>query len=280
MNAAGTRGLRLVVAVALATGAAAAAAGLFWTPPGEISPAPDLYGQGLYRRDTPFNAGGALGADLITLGVVLPAALWALAGPLERPRRLVLSVALAWMLYLGASLSFGAIAFNEAFPLYVLMTPLSALGLVLSLRGADWAATPRWLPAFLLACGLVTGAAWSLLLWLEMAAGAYPPLTYYTARTTYALDLGLIAPGCIAAAVGLWRDQSWGMALAVPLLAIAALLLPMMLAQTIMQLRAGVAFGPEAAAPLIGFSLLSAGAVYFLWRLARRTPASGASTAE
>jgi hypothetical protein len=149
------------------------------------------------------------------------------------------------------------------------MMPISALGLALALKPLATTRTPRWLPGFLLACGLVTGAAWSLLLWLEISAGAYPPSSYYTVRTTYALDLGLIAPGCIAASVGLRRGRLWGMVLAIPLLAIAALLLPMMLAQTIMQLRAGVAFGPEAAAPLAGFTLVSVGAAWFLWRLAR-----------
>ncbi len=263
--------IRIVALLAVAVGSLAAVAGLFWTPPGEMPPASDLYGEGLYRRDSPFNAGGAQGADLVTLILIAPAALWALVGSLTQPRRMVLGVVLSWTLYLGVSLSFGAIAFNEAFPLYVLMMPLSGLGLALALRDIVRTEPPRWLPHFLLACGLVTGLAWSLLLWLEMAAGAFPPQSYYTARTTYALDLGLIAPGCVAAAVGLWHGRPWGMVLAVPLLAIAALLLPMMLAQTIMQLRAGVAFGPEAAAPLAGFSLLSAGAAWFLWTLTRRT---------
>lgn len=263
--------IRIVTLLAIAAGSVAAVAGLFWTPPGGMPPAPHLYGTGLYRRDTPFTAGGAQGADLVTLVLVLPAALWAVVGPLTRSRRLVLALAMSWTLYLGVSLSFGSVAFNEAFPLYVLMMPLPAVGLVLTLRDIDLAATPRWLPAFLLACGLVTGLAWALLLWLEMAAGAYPPRGYYTVRTTYALDLGLIAPGCVAAAVGLWRGRSWATALAIPLLSIAALLLPMMLAQTAMQLRAGVAFGPEAAAPLVGFSVVSAGAAWFLWALARGT---------
>ena len=43
----------------------------------------------------------------------------------------------------------------------------------------------------------------------------------------------------------------------------------MMIAQTIMQLRLGVEFGPEAAAPMLGFSLISAGAAYFLWQYAK-----------
>lgn len=269
--------LRIAAIAAISLGCVAAAAGLFWTPPGGMAVTPELYGEGLYRRDTPFTAGGVQGADLVTLILILPAGLWAVAHPLTRPRLLVLAVALSWLLYLGVSLSFGAVAFNEAFPLYVLMIPLSALGLVLALDRIGQPATPRWLAVFLLACGLITGAAWSLLLWFEMAAGLYPPQSYYTVRTTYALDLGLIAPGCIAAATGLRRRRPWGMALAVPLLAIAALLLPMMLAQTVMQVRAGVSFGAEAAAPLLGFSLLSAGAAYFLLRLACGTAPRGAA---
>lgn len=268
MTGAEKNGLRGVGVVALAIGAAAAAAGLFWTPPGEVPASPELFGHGLYRRDTPFNAGGAQGADLLTLFVVVPAALWALAGRLDRRRLLLLAAAHSWLLYLGVSLSFGAIAFNEAFPLYVLLTPLSALGLILALQDLGAPAAPPWLPVFLVTCGLLTGAAWSLLLWMEMATGAFPPVTYYTARTTYALDLGVIAPGCIAAAVGLWRCRGWGVKLAVPLLAVAALLLPMMMLQTAMQLRAGVGFEPEAAVPLIGFTVVSVGAAYFLWKLA------------
>lgn len=261
--------LRITAFLALTLGVIGAVAGLFWTPPGNVPPDPELYGSGLYRRDTPFTAGGAQGADIVTLVLILPAALWGLGGRLGRVRLLILAVALSWVLYLAVSLSFGATAFNEAFPLYVLMMPLAMLGLALVLVRIDDVAVPRLLPAFLMVCGLVTGAAWSLLLWMEMVAGAYPPQSYYTSRTTYALDLGVIAPGCIAAAVGHWRGRSWAMALCIPLLSVAALLLPMMLVQTVMQFRAGVAFGPEAAAPLVGFSLVSAGAVYFLQRLAR-----------
>ena len=149
---------------------------------------------------------------------------------------------------------------------------MAALGVTLSLGTLELRSPPPYLPAFLMACGVVTGAVWSLLLWLEMSSGAYPPATHNTARTTYALDIGVIAPGCIAAAVGLWRGRVWGYWLGVPLLVIAALLLPMMATQTIMQLRAGVSFGPEAAAPFLGFGLLSGGAIWFLARLAHPIP--------
>jgi hypothetical protein len=59
----------------------AAMAGLFWTPSNDVVLKSELYGLGLYRRDTPFVAGGSQGSDLFSLFVVLPlAACYALDG--------------------------------------------------------------------------------------------------------------------------------------------------------------------------------------------------------
>ncbi len=261
--------LRWATGIALLLAGLAALAGLFWSPPGALLSAPDLYGQGLYRRDTSFVAGASQGADLLSLVVVIPAALWAVLRSSRATARIVLIGAHAWLLYMAGGYALGAVAFNEAFPLYVALIPASAAGLVLALNTLGAVTGPRGLAVFLIGCGLVTGLAWSFLLWLEMSAGAYPPATYYTVRTTYALDLGVIAPGCLAAGLALRNGWSWWPRLAVPLLGIAALLLPMMVLQTGMQLRAGVTFGPEAAVPFFGFGLVSTGAVWALWRLAR-----------
>ena len=267
-SGAGTASLRPASALAVVLGAAMAWLGMVWTPLAEVAAPIELYDTGLYRRDTPFVAGGAQGSDLLTLLAVAPAMLWSLAGPLDRMRTLVLAAGHTWLLYLAASLSLGAVAFNEAFPLYVALMPVSLAGLTLSLARLPYLPTPRWLPAFLVGCGIVTGLVWALLLFFEMAGGEYPPASYYTSRTTYALDLGLIAPGCIAAGLGLHRGRRRAQWLAVPLLCFAGLLLPMMALQTLMQLRAGVSFGPEAVAPFAGFGLVSGGAAWFLWRLA------------
>jgi hypothetical protein len=237
--------------------------------------APGLHGHGLYRRDTPFVAGGAQGTDILTLTMIAPATLCALVGPLSLRRLVVLVAAQSWFLYLNLSLAFGAVAFNEAFPLYTALFPLAMVGLALCLRRLGLPYCPRALPAFLAACGIVTGAVWALLLGAEMRSGSFPPDSYYTVRTTFALDLGIVAPGCLASALALHKRWRWGMPLGLPLLSIAALLLPMMIAQTMMQLRAGVVFGPGAAAPLIGFGLLSGGALFFLWRVTR--PGTGAT---
>ena len=86
-----SNGLRTVSAIVAALGAAVALAGLSWTPPGALPDHAALYGQGLYRRDTPFNAGGAQGSDILTLMLVLPAMLWAMVGRLCPLRRIVLA---------------------------------------------------------------------------------------------------------------------------------------------------------------------------------------------
>lgn len=255
--------LRALSGLTLLLGMATALLGLFWEP-ASAGPTTGLHGRGLYWRDTPFVAGGAMGSDVLGLLLILPAGLWAILRPADVPRRLVLIVVHTWWLYLSASLAFGAIAFNEAFVLYVALMPLSLWALLLAMRTLRFETVPRGLPSYLIAAGLVTGLAWGILLWLEMTSGAFPPEAYYTVRTTYAADLGLIAPGCIAAGLGIARHQPWATRLGLPLLALAALLLPMMAAQTAMQLTVGVAFGSEAAAPFLGFGLISLGAAVYL----------------
>lgn len=123
------------------------------------------------------------------------------------------------------------------------------------------------LGAFLAASGIVTAAVRSPLLGQELPAGiARAP---YAVRTTSALDLGLIAPLCLAAARGVGAGAGWAMRLVVPLPGLEALLLPLMAAQTAMQLRPDMTFGREAAAPFLGFGFLSGPTVLFLRRAPR-----------
>ncbi len=262
------RTLRVVSLVVLLLGTGAAFAGLLWSP-ADLPATPGLHGQGLYWRDTAFVAGGSQGSDLLSLILILPLGVWAIAASRDSLQRLGLVVVHTWWLYLSASLAFGAIAFNELFPLYVVLMPASAVALLLALNGLGVSKVPRGMPVFLVGCGILTGLSWAILLWLEMTSGAFPPATYYTVRTTYTIDLGIIAPACIAAGLALANGWRWGTGLALPLVAFAALLLPMMVLQTVMQIRVGVAFGPEAAVPFIGFTLVSVGATWFLIQTAR-----------
>jgi len=266
--------LRIVTGAAIILSALAAMTGLFWSPSDGALLTPELYGSGLYRRDTPFVAGGSKGSDIFTLFIVLPLATWcALTGVTTRRHFMIITVADAWWLYLSISLAFGSVAFNEALPVYIAMLPVSLIGLATALPRLRIPNAPCLLALFLVFCGVTTAGAWTFLLWIEMAAGQFPPTTYYTVRTTYALDLGLIAPGCVAAGLAVWKRWAFWPYLSVPLLGVCATLLPMMALQTVMQISAGVTFGPEAIAPFLGFGLISPMAAWFLWRMAR-APAS------
>lgn len=214
------KSVRLLSGVTLVLGLIAAMAGLTRTPGPPIDAA-DLFGQGVYRRDTDSVAGGAQGSDQLSLCLVLSAGHWAIFGRLTAVRRLIIiGVNTLWP-YPSPSLAFGAVAFNEGLPLHVALMALSPWGRILSLQGLALERTPRGLPAF------------------------------------------LIAPGGIAAGTGIVRGRAWGTRPGLPLMRRAALLLPMMVLQTIMQLGAGVAFGPEAAASFVGFDLVSGGATWF-----------------
>ncbi len=237
-------------------GFAAAGLGLFWVDPGG----------GLYARDTAFVAGAARGSDLLTLAVVAGGA-WAMVhrGPAADA---VLAAVHAWLLYLHAGNALGAVAFNEAFPLYVAAMPLSGWGLILAAQRVDGLRPPRGLAAFLAASGVVTAAVWVFLLVGEMVGGL-SMAARSSGRTTYALDLGVVAPVCLAAAWAVHDGRAWAMRMAVPLLGLAALLLPMMAAQTAMQLRAGAVFDSGAVAPFLGFGVVSVLAIVFLRRAVR-----------
>lgn len=78
-----TEALRLLSFLVLALGAVSALAGLFWVVE-EAAHAPELYGRGLYRRDTDVVAGGAQGSDLLGLLIILPLGLWATMDPRVR----------------------------------------------------------------------------------------------------------------------------------------------------------------------------------------------------
>ncbi|SMH30415.1 hypothetical protein [Maritimibacter sp. HL-12] len=283
--------------VALTAGAIASFVGLFapplpWTATaGGATFWPDavpLRGTGLYDLDTVFSAGAAQGADIVTLVIVIPAAL-VLAfrsdprGPLQP---FLLSGLLTWLLYDYASLAFGTVVYNEMFLVYVTAMASAGLGFALALRAAARALPdlPAALPArslgvFLLVSGLVTAIVWLLPLLGSIRAGTPPPyMAHYTGRVTDALDLGVIVPACLAGAVLLLRHRPAGLLLAVPLLTLEALLLPMILMQSLQQIRMGVSFTPvELAGPIGGFVLISGIAGYFLWRTIRAVAPSGSA---
>jgi len=230
----------------------------------------ELYGDGVYRYDTVFKGAGNRGSDLVTL--VLGAPLLMIATVLYRRgslrAALLLAGSLSWPLYLYATMAVGA-SYNELFLLYVVLFGASLFAFVLTVLSIDRAALAarmerggprRRLAALMLAGGIVTTIVWLAPLVAAALAGESPGLLgHQTTMVTDALDLGVITPATLTAAYLLHRRRAEGYVVAFPLLVLMTFLLPMILAQTLFQLRADVSFTPaEVVGPVGGFVVLAA----------------------
>ena len=229
----------------------------------------DLYGTGLYRYDLVFKGVANRGSDLVTLVLAVPLLLVATRMYVRGRLRgtLVLSGALAWPLYLYASMALGA-AYNELFLVYVALFGASLFAFVLTVlsidtealgRRMDHAGPRRRLAALMLAGGIVTMGVWLAPLIAAMANREPPGLLGHSSTmVTDALDLAVITPATLVTTLLLHRGRASGYLVAFPLLVLMTFLLPMIVSQTVFQLRAGVSFMPaEIIGPIGGFVLLA-----------------------
>jgi hypothetical protein len=219
----------------------------------------------------------------VTLLIALPLLVTSVLGCRRGSLRwqLVLTGALTYFLYVSASVAVGA-AFNPVFLVYVVAFGASLWGFILSISGIDRARLadvvrllPRRAPAVLMiVSGVVTAVIWVGPVLVAQLTGTAPArLDSYTTLVTVAIDCAVIAPAAIASGVLIWRRRHWGYLMAVPLLILLALLAPLLAAQTISQLSAGVFLTPgEIAGPVSGFVILALAAITVLWSLLRRIP--------
>ena len=243
----------------------------------------ETYGRGVYDADSVFRGAGFRGTDALTLFLGIPFLLAAVALHRRGSVRgtLLLTGALAYFLYVYASLALGA-AYNELFLLYVAVFGASAFGFVAALRAVeprslDPARLPRRaLGVFMLAGGVATAAIWLVPEVLPaLAAGDSPDLEGYTTLVTHVLDLGIVVPAAFLSGVLILRRAPLGYLIAVPLLVVEASLLPMIALQTVSQVEAGVSFTTaEIVGPIASFCVFAALAVAFLTRVLRRVPGS------
>lgn len=242
----------------------------------------EIYGRGLYRYDSLFAGAGNRGTDAVTVFLGIP--LLVVATLLYRRGSLrgglLLTGALTWFLYAYASYALGTVAYNELFLLYVALFSASLFAFVLAFASFDARALrshfssrmPRHGPAiFMFASGLLT-----LLVWLIDPLGALirgePPETLAANTTlfTNALDIAIIVPATFLAGARILRRDPTGYLIAAPLLVLEAMLAPMIAAQTVSQVRAGVSFTPaEMVGPIAGFALLGLVATWVLIAILR-----------
>jgi glucan phosphoethanolaminetransferase (alkaline phosphatase superfamily) len=165
--------------------------------------------------------------------------------------RLVWLGMLAYMLYNFAYYVFST-AFNSLFLVYVAILDLSVLALLFALVRLDVEeigrrfrpATPaRWIAGFMafVAVGLtVFYAATSLTF---VVSGQIPEIVTLTGNLTsivFALDLSLVVPWFVLAAIWLWQRRPWGHVLAVILNVKSAVYMLALSAATVSGARAGV----------------------------------------
>ena len=210
-----------------------------------------LYGEGLYAADTWLIGAGNRGQDLAMLIFELPALLlvlhWyrrgsAIAGT-------VLTGMLAFFTYYYVSMVFGT-AQNRLFPLYVAAASLAgfALALVtLRLEISDIAAAVpaaperKALAAYLIAVAAALTLAWLPGMILTAVTGTIAEAVGpYTSATTEALDLGLVVPIAVIAAVQLLTGRRLGRVLALIMLVVNVCIGVLLMAQGVAQLVSGV----------------------------------------
>jgi hypothetical protein len=271
-----------LVALVLILGLASAGAGLFWQEAGDPFSFTTLHGQtvqiaghGLYQYDTLFTSAATRGSDVVTLCLGLPllvvSFLFYRGGSLRG--EFLLLGALAYFLYYGASLGL-ATAYNPLFLVYLGLFSTSFFAFVLAFSAVDQEALParisarlprRGMAIFVFTAGLGTAVIWlSDALSALVANRAPAALGPYTTVVTYTLDVGIIAPAALLASILLFRRRPLGYLLAGILTIMLALVGVMVVAQTAMQLSAGIRFSPGELAGKVGSWILLGGIAVWL----------------
>ncbi|MDQ3857210.1 MAG: hypothetical protein M3327_01985 [Actinomycetota bacterium] len=249
----------------------------------------ELRGDGLYQHDTVFIAEGSRGTDVVTLALGIPFLVVALVlyrrgGP--RAELLVIG-ALTYFFYVYASRALGN-AYNGLFPLYIALFSASLFGLVLAvtsldrdeLRGRLAVEQPRRpLAWFLLASAGITSLVWLAPLLSAGARHDAPKyLDAYTTTVTDVIDIGVLVPTLVLAAVLILRREVLGYVLAVALLVLLLFVAATIVAGTVFQLAAHVDFTTgEVVGPIAGFLVLALVAVWLLAGLLRGAGRPGAT---
>ena len=232
----------------------------------------ELFGRGLYREDTVFVAAGQRATDGVVLTTAVPLLL--AAARLHRrgslPGHLLLLGTLATFAYVYGSAALGTVAYNPLFLLYVALFAASLWAFALAFATVDRRAIaacladlPRRGPAALmLVSGAVTAGIWAVPLVAAVRSRRTPErLDSYSTPVTQALDLAVIAPAAVFAGVRILRRDPLGYLVASSLLVLEVLLAPLIVAQTLSQLAAGIRFPPgQVLGPIAGFTGLAVAA--------------------
>jgi hypothetical protein len=183
-----------------------------------------INGSGIYAYDTISMAAQQKGNDLVTLVVGLPLlaiSTWlAFRGSLRG--RMLLTGTLGFFLYTYMSMAM-LTSYNSLFLVYVASFTLSLYAFILSMLSFNLQKLPdhfseslprRWIAVLLLFVGGFLIIAWLGRIIPPLLDGTLPALENTTTLVIQTMDLSLVAPLAIIAAILLLRDNAWGYLLA------------------------------------------------------------------
>jgi hypothetical protein len=250
-----------------------------------------LLGDGLYAWDSWLVGAGNRGQDVVMLLVEVPVLLlvlrrWSYGGPVVPA---VLAGVLAFHAYFWVSMAF-ATAQNRLFPAYVACLALTAALLVLVVLAVDAGQVRQALPprpgrvalvTYLVAVAVSLTAAWlPSLLGTALTGQVAEAVGPYTSAATEALDLALVVPLVVTAAVLVLRRRPWGAVLALLVLTLNACIGVLLMGQGAAQLLDGVPLTvAEIVAKMATFATLTlvAGGLLLRMALSARVVARGGS---
>lgn len=184
-----------------------------------------LFGNGIYARDSISVAVQGIASDYVTLCLMVPSTLFALFAMIRKSLRgtLVLAGLLGYFLYTYTSYTF-LWMYNPLFIVYVLQMSLSFFAFVLILIDVDVhrlraAILPKYprlpLVVFLVVLSLLVAVMWLSRIVPSIASNSVPVgLEHYNTLVIQALDLAFVIPASFIAAWLLIKDQAWGYLLA------------------------------------------------------------------
>jgi hypothetical protein len=213
----------------------------------------EIYGQGVYQRDSTFVATLSIGTDVITLFVAVPLLLISYMAYRRDSLRgsLFMIGMLLYLLYVGVTYTFSLI-FNSLFLVYTFLFSASLFATIVALTNIDLpglvdkvnSAMPnRGIAVFMFVAGFGT-----LFLWLSdligpLLAGQAPTnLGPYTTMFTHGFDSAVITPAAVVTGIFLLERKPLGYLFAAPLLILCTLIGVVVISQTISQAMVGIIF--------------------------------------
>jgi len=213
----------------------------------------EMYGKGLYQFDSRLVGAGFRGTDVVTLLCAIPMLLIGYAkyrgGSLRG--HLILTAALFYFLYNGASMTFAA-SFNPLFLVYVALFSSSVFALISVLTKFDCIDLSnrirdrfphRGIAIFLFVAGIGTLFLWVSELIMPIIQGTAPEIIGpYTTLFTHGFDSALITPAAVMTGIFLLKRKPWGYVLSAPIMIFCTMIGVVVIAQTISQTLEGIVF--------------------------------------